>query len=237
MAKKADLYQAYKDFTALTVKTQKVVETLLEGFLKGLRFAWDDTQKGGNFLQPFLALAEAGGGDIQENLQETLTGAMDYQNGIIQWLQELQKKQDLEADKHIDKAYDFFKKELGDSFPETLIEHTVEIVTAILDQAGLDLPEDFKVTEDFKRKLRKSSLEAATEPLADLIRSLGFVGENTREEDAFLTYVISCRYLNEYRQEAYLIRQAHGKIKPNAPCPCESGRKWKYCHGKFPMPF
>ena len=45
-------------------------------------------------------------------------------------------------------------------------------------------------------------------------------------------YIYKIKQVSFIREDDSFIRQLGKKIGPYAPCPCCSGKKYKFCHGK-----
>lgn len=206
-------------------------------FLHCLHFIWDDSLRPSDLPQAVLGLLDF---DDRKDINPFLMEFNNFANSVINWLSDLEDKEDFEIDAHIDSAFELLKKEHGKDFYPVFLEMAIKEFEIMLQKANVNLPDttENKFDELSFKRIEHSSLEAASPFIGDIPNTLNRIKDNNTTkaggwyEDLFDLYIFSCKSLDVFRKEKFLFLQKYGKIGPNEPCPCESGRKWKFCHGK-----
>jgi hypothetical protein len=209
-------------------------------FLNCLHFAWDETMDSSGLIRPLINIIQ------KKELKDANTFAQefhDFSTSVIQWLHELEKKEEFEADAHVDNTLEMFIKVHGQDFWSVFLKAVTNEFEIMLDTAHVSLPaptED-NFDEVSLKKIKHSRLEPAWGILMGVPRCIAKInnpemGIKSEIEDwykeLFDQYMFSCEFLDAFRRQRHIYEQKYRKIGPNEQCPCESGRKWKFCHGK-----
>ncbi|MCB1173667.1 MAG: SEC-C domain-containing protein [Leptospiraceae bacterium] len=234
-----DLFSLYPEYIQTAAKFDAQRDLGLATFLNCLHYTWDDHLRSDALIEPIKPFFEKSK-DLT-TIRPLFEIHQNYSNACIHWLGELEELEDEDADEHIEKALCFFSKQLGKNANDDLFSGIKTELLKLLAEAGVDLPTEGTLDDQAIARIRKSRLEPACEVIASLVFST-YKTEAEKEdeeevldriEDMFFDYAIACRYLDEYRRETFFFEQEFKDIGRNHPCPCQSGRKWKQCHGRY----